>query len=151
MISKRSPRTTFRRVTGRGHGNTKKSKDMGIREYLDDIKERPVNEERVKAIESRYGFALPLPIKHIISAEDVFSSDKEEIRVMSFEEILYAEEELHADFEGEGIIPVADCYSNDFIVYNDREKNWSMYNIVDQDVFFMESRSLLELLDKLEG
>jgi len=124
---------------------------MDIREYLDDIEKRPVNEENVMAIESRYGFPLPILVKHIVSEEDVFISNVEEIRIMPFEEILYAEEELHTDFEGEGVIPVADCYDNDFIVYNGRKKNWSVYNIVDQDVFFMESRSLPELLDKLEG
>jgi len=122
---------------------------MDIREYLDEIQSHPVKEENVKAIESRYGFSLPDMVRHIVSEEDVFFSDEEEIRVLPFDEILNAEEELHADFEGEGIIPLADCYENDFIVYNDREKNWSMYNIVDQDMFFMESSSLSELLDKM--
>lgn len=124
---------------------------MGIRDYLDEIQGHPVNEENVRAIESRYGFSLPELVKHIVSEETVFFSDEEEIRVLPFEEILDAEEELRADFEGEGIIPVADCYENDFIVYNDKEKNWSMYNIVDQDMFFMESSSLFELLDKMDS
>lgn len=40
------------------------------------------------------------------------------VRILAFKEILNAKEELHVDFKADGIIPVADCGENDFIVYH---------------------------------
>ena len=97
---------------------------------------------------------LALNATHVLAILPVFSgisgSNKtvfldDNIRILSFDEIINAEKELHVDFKSNQIIPLVDCGENDFIVYHFFDKIWSKFNIVDETVF-KKKNSLQELL-----
>ena len=52
---------------------------------------------------------------------------------------------LHVEFKKKGLLPVADCRENDFILYDFINGMWAKFNIVDE-IIFKERLSLEELL-----
>ena len=105
---------------------------MTKKQYLEQILKETVDGGRVSEVERVYGAELPEVLKKIISnnEETIFLDDG--VRILAFKEILNAKEELHVDFKADGIIPVADCGENDFIVYHFKETFWSKFNIIDE-------------------
>ena len=65
--------------------------------------------------------------------------------MLSFDEILEAEEDLDVEFRKEKMIPLIDCMDNDFIVYKTDTRTWMIYNIEDE-IDSEEADSLEELL-----
>jgi hypothetical protein len=108
---------------------------MTKKEYLENIFNAAINDSKVDKIESVYGKNLPSLLKKIISncEEVVFFDDN--VRVLSYMEIIDAESDLHVQFSAKGLIPIVDCGENDFIVYHINDKIWSKFNIVDETVF----------------
>lgn len=108
---------------------------MTVKEYLEQIREKAVNESKAGKIQEVYGCEFPEMVRKIVSAcdETVFlDGDK---RMLSFVEIINAERELHVDFKNKHMIPVMDCGDNDFVVYHFNDDVWSMFNIVDETIF----------------
>lgn len=66
-------------------------------------------------------------------------------RLLSYDEILNAEEELQVEFGKQGILPLIDRGENDFISYGTKDGTWFVFNIVDE-IKFKEKESLSELL-----
>ncbi|MCI8713517.1 MAG: hypothetical protein HFH23_14900 [Ruminococcus sp.] len=118
---------------------------MTNKEYLESIEGLHINNAKVSKIESLYGTEMSEIIKRIISNNDrtIFL---EECRVLSYDEIVDAEVDLHVDFKGKQILPLFDCWDNDFMVYHYGTGKWSLSNIVDECVFEMRD-SLAELLE----
>ncbi len=118
---------------------------MTKNEYLEQISQKEVDSEKVKLIKSIYGSNIPEVIQKIISNSDetVFLDDG--VRILSYEEIIDAENDLHVEFSAKAMIPVADCGDNDFIVYHVDDKIWSKFNIIDETVF-KKKDELSELL-----
>lgn len=118
---------------------------MTKKEYIQQLASVKINMEKVSKVANIYGKDLPEAVQEIVSAseESIFFDDNS--RILAFDEILDAEQDLHVDFKAKGMIPLADCGENDFIVYNIGEKNWSKFNIVDE-VSFKKKESLEELL-----
>lgn len=108
---------------------------MTKKEYFNQIMTKEINVSRVERVQEVYATIFPEFIQKIISnnEETVFFDD--ENRLLSFEEIIDAESDLHVDFKLKGIIPLVDCGDNDFIVYHFRDDIWSKFNIVDEIVF----------------
>lgn len=118
---------------------------MTKKEYLDRLSNMKVDDSKINKINKIYQAELTEIIKKIISnnKEPVFFDD--DWRVLSFDEIIDAQHDLHIDFKERGIIPLIDCGENDFIVYHFRDKIWSKFNIVDE-IVFKKKKSLEELL-----
>lgn len=118
---------------------------MTKKEYLQKLSKVKVDEEKVLKVNAIYHTELPEILQKIISDNDetIFFDDAG--RVISLEEMVEAEQDLHIDFKGKGIIPLIDCGENDFIVYHFRAKLWSKFNIIDETVF-QKRESLEELL-----
>lgn len=108
---------------------------MTRREYLAKLENVSINDDVVRCVEAVYGYALPTVVKQMLSfsKESVFFDD--EFRTLSLAEVLDAQADLHVDFKALGLVPVADCDENDFIVYHMGDDSWSKYNIVDETVF----------------
>lgn len=118
---------------------------MTQKRYLECVSQKKIEEKKVLDIQKVYGAELPDLIKKIISNSDepVFFDDG--VRILSFKEILNAEKDLHVDFQSKGIIPIADCGENDFIVYHFKEAFWSKFNIIDE-ISFKKVKGVGELL-----
>lgn len=107
---------------------------MTVKEFMEQFSHFKIDEKKVRKIEKVYGATLTEEIQKIISncSETVFL---DEYRVLSFKEIVDAQDDLHVDFKGMNIIPVVDCGDNDFIVYHSNSDEWSKFNIIDNCVF----------------
>ena len=108
---------------------------MTGKEFLKMIENIKVDENKSGKIEAVYGDSLPDILKKLLSnaSEPVFLDD--DSRVMSYDEIIDAEKELHVAFKDKGFIPFVDCGDNDFIVFHLKDKIWSKFNIVDETIF----------------
>lgn len=117
---------------------------MSKTEFIKSINEASIDDSKVKKIEDLYSDSLPEVVKKIISCNDSSLFLDDEIRILSLTEIINAEKDLHVDFPGVGIVPIADCGDNDFIVYDYKNSAWAKFNIVDKTIF--KKRATLEEL-----
>lgn len=119
---------------------------MKIEEYIKSLDSIKINDSAVKDVEERYKIKCPEILKKIISnaKEPVFLDD--EIRILSLLEILNASRDLHVQFIKLGMIPFADCYDNDFIVYC-RDGKWAYFNITDE-IKYDEVQEFYDLFKK---
>ena len=118
---------------------------MTKQQYIERISELVTDDNKVERVEKVYGTQIPNVLKGIISNcdEPVFFDD--DYRILSLDEIVDAENDLHVDFKIKGIIPIVDCGENDFIVYLYNENIWAMFNIIDE-IVYNKKESLDELL-----
>ena len=118
---------------------------MTAKEYLSSLASVKLEKEKVDRIVSLYADNLLEIVQKIVSnsKEAVFLDD--DSRVLSYDEIVDAEKDLHVSFKDKGILPLVDCGENDFIVYHFSDKTWSKFNITDETVF-RKKNSLEELL-----
>ncbi|MDD6488254.1 MAG: hypothetical protein PUG48_00350 [Clostridia bacterium] len=112
---------------------------MTVKEYFELLPSLKIDNNKVSEIEKVYGTILPETVKKIVSEcdESFFIDD---YRVLSFDEIRDAEENLEVKFSDFDIIPLFDCGNNDFIVYHFKTEKWSLFNIVDACIFKIKSR-----------
>ena len=113
--------------------------------FLQAVSDNEVDFDKVSKIQEIYGFTLTEEIEKLVSkcGESVFIS--EECRLLALSEILNANEELHVNFVLQKILPLFDCFDNDFIVWHYDIQKWSLYNIIDQ-ISFNYKTELTELL-----
>lgn len=114
--------------------------------FMEELSQQAINDEKVTLIQKVYSTHLPDEVSRLIaftSDNSIFIAD--ERRLLSFKEILHAADTMHVDFVRYGIIPLIDCYDNDFIVFNFKTQSWSMFNIVDQ-ISFNDGQELKDLL-----
>lgn len=118
---------------------------MTGKEYLSSLASVKPDKKKTDRIAALYVDGLPEIILKIASSakEPVFLDD--DSRVLSYDEIVDAEKDLHISFKDKGIIPLVDCGENDFIVYHFTDKIWSKFNIIDETIF-KKKKSLEELL-----
>ncbi len=79
-----------------------------------------------------YSFDGDLPKEMIDVIQNPSKYDKSEKRVMTIEEILDANDDMGVDFVGLRLIPFVDCFDNDYICFDIKNKNWTMFNSVDE-------------------
>lgn len=118
---------------------------MTKKEYLLLLEKGSINSSRIQEVQKIYKNELPEIIKKIVSYSEnsIFFDDG--YRVLSFQEIIDAEHDLHIGFAEMNIIPIMDCGENDFIVYHLKSNMWSKFNIIDESVF-KKKTELNELL-----
>lgn len=116
-------------------------------EFMSYIQTVEVNDEIVSSIERKYSEILPEQIRIIVSCsqESIFFDDG--WRLLSFDEVMDASDDLHVDFVNLKLLPLFDTGDNDFIVYHFENKIWSKFNIVDE-VSFKNKKNLDEFFEK---
>ena len=107
---------------------------MKLLDFFESAKTTDIDCVKVEMIEKKYNTSLPKIAQGIISIVDepLFI---EEYRVISYSEIMNAEDDLHVAFTKMGIIPFVDCMDNAFIVYDFENKSWTRFIIVDKCKF----------------
>lgn len=107
---------------------------MELFDFFEDVKSANIDYAKVENVEKKYNATLSEIAKGIISVveESLFIED---YRVISYSEIMNAEDDLHVSFSSEGIIPFVDCMDNDFIVYDFDNDVWTKFNIVEKCKF----------------
>ncbi len=103
--------------------------------------------ELVSKIKQVYECTIPNEVEKIISfnADGTFLDGGAFCRLLCFDEILKASEELHVNFKQYGIIPFFDIEDNNFIVFNFKKMIWEKFNIVDETSYGAK-KSLSEIL-----
>ena len=119
-------------------------REEALNESKKDSKGPTVN-KKVSKIEAVYNHKLPDEVAKIISSPSSISFSNDQYRILSYDEILNASNELKIDFNKYNIIPIIDCSDNDFIVYNFKTNSWSKFNISDETLF-KQNKSLNELI-----
>ncbi len=108
---------------------------MTKEQFLNMLSEQEVYSKSIERIEAKYDAHFPDAVMRIISCakESIFVDNG--YRILSNEEVLLAEQELHVAFKEKGILPLVDCGENDFIVFHYKDGFWSKFNITDEAVF----------------
>ena len=118
---------------------------MTKKEYIDQLPKKMIDAKKVEKVQSVYGAKFSETVKKIISNSDESIFFDDDYRILSYQEILDAESDLHVNFKDKGIIPIADCGENDFVVYHFIDNSWSKFNINDE-VIFKRRATIEELL-----
>lgn len=108
---------------------------MNKSEFMAVLNTISQNETIINEIEKKYECKLPNLIKKLISISKNPTFVEGEKRILSFEEILYASEDLHVDFFKYSLLPLIDCFDNDFLCYNMKENVYCYLNITDFTIF----------------
>ena len=117
---------------------------MDKKQFMEKLTHTQVADDAVSSVEHIYGPLSAPDVGQLLSMQDdtLFFDD---CRLLSHDEILRAQQELHVDFTGRGMLPLIDCGDNDFIVFHLKTGRWSKFNIVDESVF-QERTSLKDVL-----
>lgn len=114
---------------------------MKINEFILRLANISVDNEIVYTIQKKYSSKdVPDMVKQLLSAANDGVFFDEECRLLSYEEILFAAQNLNIDFAKHGIIPFFDIADNDYIVYNFKKKNWELFNIIEEEAFKSEKQ-----------
>ena len=107
---------------------------MKVCDFFDMISNVKIDNAKVKELEKIYGLDIPTTIKSIVSVSNkpIFV---EGYRILSFSEIVDADEDLEVNFSERQLLPVIDCGDNDFIVYDMGKDCWTKFNIIELCVF----------------
>ena len=110
-------------------------------EYLSNVENMTINQERIKEISVKYsvGIRNDLIAKVISYAGQVTFFD-EERRALDYSEIIGASKEYEIDFVKLGIIPFVDAFDLTFVVYIIKDDKWGRFSIVDQSVYMVEDK-----------
>ena len=104
-------------------------------EYIENVRNCSVMNDRVMALEKLYGCKLGEELAKVISYAGTIDFFDEERRAFSFEEILNADEKYGVAFAERKLIPVIDAYDNDYIVYSFEKNQWAKVNLSDLVLF----------------
>jgi hypothetical protein len=120
------------------------AKESASDTFMTQIQATNIDQSKIEKIKKIYGVSnLPELIEKILSNDQHHCINN--TRFLSFSEITDAKKDLNVDFAGKGILPIADCGDNDFIVYHFKDHKWSKFNIVDE-VVFKKGKSFKELI-----
>ena len=104
---------------------------MTKRDYLSHLETVAIDKAKVSQLEKKYDCIFPQRIAKIISSasETIFFDD--DGRILSFNEMIDAENDLHTEFVKLGLLPLVDCGENDFIVFHVKDDAYSVFNIIE--------------------
>lgn len=118
---------------------------MNARECMQMIAKCEKDAKLIQAVSDRYSCKLPDILERLVSYCGMGIFLEDDHRILSYGEILDAGAKLHVDFVALRLIPIADCWDNDFAVYDIEKGTWALFNIGD-GTLFMERQTLEELL-----
>lgn len=119
---------------------------MTKKEFLEMIDNVTIDKRKVGKISKLYDSTLPEYVQKVISCTKKSLFFDDERRLLAFSEIESASEEYDVDFIGKNMIPLIDCFENDFIVYHLVAGVWSKFNVVDGTVYKKKTSTLKEVL-----
>lgn len=110
---------------------------MEIRNFLNENINVIKDKEKVKKIEDLYNMKLNGEILYLVSnlGEEKFFDEEEFIKLLSFQEIMDASDDMNVDFISISVLPVFDVGDNDYISFSFNDNCWCKFNIVDELVF----------------
>ena len=102
------------------------------KDYLSHLDTVVIDKAMVSQLEKKYDCVFPERIAQVISraTDTIFFED--DSRMLSFSEMLDAEKDLHTEFVKLGLLPLADCGENDFIVFHVKDGTYSVFNIIEE-------------------
>ena len=118
---------------------------MTMTECLVQINNIEIDSKVHRTLSETYSSTFPSIVERIVTFFQTggFVCD---YRFLSLDEIEHADEDLHVDFINRKILPLIDCFDNDFIVYDFHGKKWMKFNIIELVAFNVKD-SLEELLE----
>jgi hypothetical protein len=110
---------------------------MTATDFLASLNTTDIDAAVVDRVEATYSATLPEQLKQIVSLAKGghFFDGPRLCRLLSLEEIVSAEQELHVAFKAKGLLPLFDTGDNNFVVFNCRTNTWAKFNIVDETVY----------------
>lgn len=121
-----------------------------IEEFLKKLEKTAcADQNKVLCIEAVFGFRMSALCEKIVSYQDeaLFFDSKSFLKLLSYDEIIHAEEELQVPFTSMKLIPIFDVGDNDFICYDGNTGYWCYFNVIDE-ITFKETQQLEVLLAK---
>ena len=115
---------------------------MTIHCFIDSLENSKCSSPNVEAIEELYNTEFPPELTSIISKmnETLFFEGVDFARLLSFQEVLDANDDLNVDFIGIKIVPLIDLGDNDYLSYDLKNKRWCKFNIVDEISFSIKDK-----------
>jgi hypothetical protein len=118
---------------------------MNTAEYIEAVRNTVLDQTRVKNIEEIYSTKINELVSKIISLGDTVDFFDEERRALSYVEISKPNEIMEIDFVSKRMIPLVDIYDNSYVVYLIEDKQYALYNAID-DMEFKRSNIFEDLL-----
>lgn len=120
---------------------------MDRKDFLESLAKVVVDNELVSNIQKVYGVVFPEEVQQLVSFDrhGAFVDGDKFCRLLAFDEIVNAKEELHVDFVQHAIVPLFDIGDNNFVVFNFRKGCWNKFNIVDE-IIYGEKALLIEVI-----
>ena len=87
------------------------------------------------AIDNIYSTKINELVARIISLADKVDFFAEERRALSYSEISNPAEVMEIDFVSKRLIPLIDIYDGSYVVFSIKDKQYALYNVVDDMVF----------------
>ena len=124
---------------------------MKINDFILGLANIAVDNKIVYTIQKQYSSKdIPRMVQQLLSVAKDGAFFDEGCRLLSYDEILSASQELNINFSKHGIIPFFDIADNDYIVYNFKKKNWELFNIIDEEAFKSE-KQINEIIKTIYG
>ena len=114
---------------------------MKINDFVLGLANISIDNKVVHTIQKKYSTeGIPRTVQQLVSVAKDGTFFDEGCRLLSYDEIFSASQDLNINFSKYGIIPFFDIADNDYIVYNFKNKNWELFNIIDEKAFKSEKQ-----------
>lgn len=130
---------------------------MQLNDLIKELRETTI-ESRISLIESKMSLIKSIysvkKINRLILSLFLFENkfievnEKNSWRILGINEVENAEQELNVDFVSKKILPIVDCFDNDYIVFDFSSECFCMFNIVDEISFPLPESTQL-ILDSI--
>lgn len=125
---------------------------MDLKSFIEMYTTAAIDNGKVAKIEEVYGVELPEEIKHFVSACDshisVSDEDGDYFDAFSFDEIVQTDSVMVSECVANKMIPLLNCYDNDFAVYRFNDECWAMFSTSDRE-FYYENESLEDYINEV--
>lgn len=124
---------------------------MKINDFVLGLANISIDNKVVYTIQKKYSSKdIPRMVQQLVSVAKDGTFFDEGCRLLSYDEILSASQDLNINFSKHGIIPFFDIADNDYIVYNFKKKNWELFNIVEEEAFKSE-KQITDIIKTIYG
>lgn len=124
---------------------------MKINDFILTLSNISVDNKIVYAIQKKYiSKDIPRIVQQLLTVAQDGTFFDEGCRLLSYDEIFSASQELNINFSKHGIIPFFDITDNDYIVYNFKKGKWELFNIV-EEISFRHAKQLNDIINNIYG
>lgn len=123
---------------------------MSLERWIDGFKVRPITESEKLRLreeaERKYGEKFSGEVARLLDlGGTAFFDGPPRMRFMGLVEIVSADRQLGVDFAARRLIPLLDCYDNDFICYHLDNGTFCLFHLIDESIV-SEAKTLTDLL-----